>query len=292
MKNSKEYSEKVNKLFRKLKKGGVKVEQIDYEEPVDSLIYATIGENTTKSEARKALRRAQDYFVDMNELRVSRNDEIEEVLGGKGEEFSNTAIRLRTLLNNIFNKYNSLTLKALKKEGKRPAKEALEKIEGVSSYAVNYCMLLSLGGHAIPLTSKMLVYLRGNDLVHPDATEQEIEGFLARLIPANKGYEFYYLLRLASDKYKPRKVRKKSAASQEKPKVSKSDTKRAAKKKKKTKTKKTTKKPSAKKSTKKKKTTRSASKSRSGKTKKTTKKRTTKKKTSKKKVTKRRTKKK
>jgi len=213
MKNSKEYSEKVDKLFRKLKKDGVKIEIIEYEEPVDSLIYATVGENTTKTEARKALRRINEYFVDYNELRVSRTDEIEEVLGGKGKEFAFTANRLRMLLNNIFNKYNSLSLKSLKKEGKRPAKEALEKIEGVSNYAVSYCMLLSLGGHAIPLTSKMLAYLRGNDLVHPDATEQEIEGFLARLIPANRGYEFYYLLRVASDKYKPKKSKKKASSS-------------------------------------------------------------------------------
>ena len=215
--------------------------------------------------------------------------EIEEVLGSKGEEYANTASRLRLLLNSIFNKYNVLSLKSLKKEGKRPAKEALEKIEGVSSYALSYCMLLSLGGHAIPLTSKMLTYLRCNELVHPDATDHEIEGFLARLIPANKGYEFYYLLRIASDKYKPKKVKKKMLASSKKPKVSNSGIKSSSAGK--TRKKKATKKKVVKKSSAKKQTAPSAKKSKSG-AKRTTKKRTTKKKSSKKKVTKRRARKK
>ena len=88
MKNSKEYSGKVDKLFRKLKKGGVKIEMIEYEEPVDSLIYATVGETTTKTEARKAVRRINEYFVDHNELRVSRIDEIEEIFSGRRKGMS------------------------------------------------------------------------------------------------------------------------------------------------------------------------------------------------------------
>ena len=86
-------------------------------------------------------------------------------------------------------------LEALKKIGKRQAKKILGQMEGVSNFAVNYCMLTSLGGHAIPLTARMTEYLRSNELVHPEADEQEIEGFLARQITAANGYEFYALLR-------------------------------------------------------------------------------------------------
>ena len=74
-------------------------------------------------------------------------------------------------------------------------------------------MVTSLGGHAIPLTAKMLIYLRGESLVHPNADEQEIEGFLARQIPAKNGYEFYSYLRKESESYKPKaekKVKEKS----------------------------------------------------------------------------------
>jgi len=45
----------------------------------------------------------------------------------------------------------------------------------------------------------MLEYLRKSELVHPEADEQEIEGFLAKQIAAKDGYEFYWLLRRESE---------------------------------------------------------------------------------------------
>ena len=72
-------------------------------------------------------------------------------------------------------------------------------MDGTSPFAVNYCMLTSLQGHAIPLTKKMIEYLRSNQLVHVDADEQQIEGFLARQISAENAYEFYALLRRHSE---------------------------------------------------------------------------------------------
>jgi hypothetical protein len=101
-----------------------------------------------------------------------------------------------------------VNLEALKKIGKRPAKQALEKIEGLHRFAVDYCMLVSLRAHAIPLTDKMLEYLRGNELVDPDADEQQIAGFLTKQIPAKNGYDFYARLRQESDKYKGPKKKK------------------------------------------------------------------------------------
>ena len=89
--------------------------------------------------------------------------------------------------------------------GKRPAKGALEKIRGLNKFAIDYCMLTSLGGHAIPLTSAMTDYLKGEGLVDEDAEEDDIGGFLSRQISAQNGYLFYSLLRSESEKYKPKK---------------------------------------------------------------------------------------
>jgi hypothetical protein len=77
----------------------------------------------------------------------------------------------------------------------------------------------------------MIEYLRSNQLVHPDADEQQIEGFLAKQISAKEGYEFYALLRRESEVGSSKKKRK---------------TKKVTKKKTKTKTRKKTKKKLAK----------------------------------------------
>jgi len=199
MKNGKEYSKKVQKLYRSLKSKYPAVQKIIYDEPVDALVYAIINAELSEAAAQSAIKRLADYFVDWNDLRISRAEEIIEALGPEVSAARDIASALTTALKAVFSKYNMVSLKALYKMSKRPAKGFLEKIEGTNRFAVDYCMLTSLHGHAIPLTKKMVEYLRSNELVHAEANEEEIEGFLARQISAENAYEFYSLLRRESE---------------------------------------------------------------------------------------------
>lgn len=210
MKNSKDYSKKVLKLYRSLKNKHPNVQNVVYEEPVDALVYGVISEHMGAKKAKSALKRFDDYFVDLNDLRVSRSDDIVEMIGKDTPAMHELAGTLTKALRCVFNEHHKVSLETLKRIGKRPAKSALEKIDGVSKFVVDYCMLTALGGHAIPLTSSMVDYLRDNELVYPDATEQEIGGFLTKQIPAKNGYEFYELLRNKSESYAKKKRRKKN----------------------------------------------------------------------------------
>ena len=210
MKNSKEYSKKVHELYRRLKAKYPKAKKIIYDEPADALVYAIVGENMSEPATESAIRKFCDYFIDLNDLRVSRAEEIVEVLGKDTPVTKDIALTITMALRAVFGKYNSVSLKALKKIGKRPAKQILEKMDGVSRFAVNYLLLTSLHGHAIPLTKRMIEYVRSNKLVHADADEQQIEGFLAKQIPAESAYEFYALLRRQSESR--RSGRKKKTA--------------------------------------------------------------------------------
>lgn len=215
MKNSKEYANKIQKLYHSLARKYPKVPKVNHEEVERAIVYAIIGENFSDSATESVMKRMTDYFVDLNDLRVSRTDEIVEMLGENTSVARDMAAKINKALNGIFNLYHKVSLEALKKMGKRPAKQILEKIDGIDRFVVDYCMITSLGGHAIPLTKKMLEYLRNNELVQPGADEQEIGGFLAKQIPARSGYEFYSLLRRESEteeavgKKKVRATRKK-----------------------------------------------------------------------------------
>jgi len=208
MKNSKEYSKKVHKLYRSLKRKYPKVQKVTYDEPVDALVYAIISAEFSEAATQSAIKKFTDYFVDWNDLRVSRAEEIVELLGADTSVTRDIASALTNALRAVFEKYNRASLEALKKTSKRPAKQALQKIDGTTAFVVNYCMLTSLQGHAIPLTKKMIEYLRSNELVHPEADEQEIEGFLARQISAENAYEFYALLRRRSEAHGARRKKK------------------------------------------------------------------------------------
>jgi endonuclease III len=230
MKNSKEYSKKIRELYRSLKAKHPKVNKVTYDEPADAVVYAIVAENMNGPATESAIKRFADYFIDLNDLRVSQVEEILEVLGEDTPATKVIASNLTKALKAVFDQYNSVSLETLKKIGKRPARQALEKMDGISRFVVNYCMLASLQSHAIPLTKRMIEYLRNNQLVEPDADEQQIEGFLAKQISAENAYEFYVLLRRQSDsrktkkKKKPvRKVKAKKATKTNKEKITKQE---------------------------------------------------------------------
>ena len=199
MKNSKDYSRKVQKLYRTLKNKHPKPTRVSYEEPLDALVYAVISENMTEAETQSAMKRMTQNFVDLNDLRVSLTMEILEMLGANNPVMKNTASILLGVLKSVFKEYNTVSLEPLKKIGKRPARDVLEKIPGTNKFVIDYCMLTSLRAHAIPITKRMVEYLKTNQLVHPESDEQDIEGFLARQISADSAYEFYALLRHESE---------------------------------------------------------------------------------------------
>ena len=211
MKDSRTYGQKIGKLFRSLKQKYAKVKKIDFDEPAYALVYAIVSERTRVSKAKTIVKRIEKHFVGLNDLRVSRTEEILDILGASSEDTRKTASMLTQVLNSIYNRYNMVSLASLKEVGKRQARKQLEKLDGLSSFAVNYCFLTALRGHSIPLTQKMIGYLKAGELVHPDATDDEISGFLERQITAANAYEFYSLLRQESEKAKSSKPARKEA---------------------------------------------------------------------------------
>jgi len=205
MKNSKEYSKKLQQLYRSLKPKFPKVEKVVHNEPVDALVYAIISENTSETAAQSARKKIAEHFVDLNDLRTSPPKEITEALGESTPATRAASASIIKALRFVFDEYHKLSMETLKKIGKRPAREVLEKIDGVSRFVVDYCMLTALQGHAIPLTPTMIEYLKNNKLVHPDASHEEIEGFLAKQTPAENAYTFYALLRQQSESGKKRR---------------------------------------------------------------------------------------
>lgn len=208
MKNSKEYSKKVQKLYRALKRKYPKPQKVLYDNPLDAIVYAVVAESVDEATTKSAMKGFTDRFVDWNDLRVSHPDEIIEAFGPDNPAAEDIASKLIEILRAIFQKYNTIDLEALKKMSKRPARQALEKIENITRFTVDYCMLTSLQGHAIPLTATMIEYLKGNELIHPDADQQEIEGFLSRQISAANGYRFYAFLRAESESVKSKAGKK------------------------------------------------------------------------------------
>ncbi|GAG49256.1 unnamed protein product, partial [marine sediment metagenome] len=93
-------------------------------------------ENMSETAAESASKRFTNYFIDLNELRVSQAEEIVKILGEDTTATMDTASTLTRALKAVFDAYNTVSLSALKKIGKRPAKQVLEKMDAVSHFAV------------------------------------------------------------------------------------------------------------------------------------------------------------
>ena len=212
MKDSKKYSPKITKLYGSLKRKGEKHPMPQYADPIDAVVYALVSEQVTEPVSDRIYKRMMKHFVNLNDLRVSRREEILDVFGDSFEAADITAASLTRVLNAIFDKQNTVNLAMLNHDGKRQAHKELSEIEGITPFAVSYCFLTAMGGHAIPLNAAMLQYLREGQLVHPGATDAEIAGFLERQIAAAGAYDFYVLLRQEAEQTKPDSGTKASAA--------------------------------------------------------------------------------
>lgn len=235
MKNSRDYSKKVQALYRALSRKNAKVQKVSDEPVTDAIVYAIVSSEMNEKSAGSAVKRLADHFVDWNDLRVSWTDEIVDALHKDTQATKRIASALVQVLDSIFNQHHKVNLDDLKNIGKRPARQTLEKIEGISRFVVDYAVLTSLNGHAIPLTEGMLEYLRNNELVDPNADDQQIGGFLAKQIPAKNGYSFYAFLRHESEtsrSTKKKKKKKKAKAATKKKTKTATKTKKKAKKKK------------------------------------------------------------
>ncbi len=228
MKNSKQYSQKIQKFYNSLKRKHGKVKPLHWAEPTEALIYAALSEQMLDSQASSVFKKLANHFVDWNDLRVARVEEIVEKLGKDNEKTKHLSHVITSSLYSVFNRHNVVSLKLLTDMGKRQAKQYLEKIDSVTKFMVNYITLTALQGHAIPLTEKMIDYLKKNELIHPDAQEEDIAGFLERKIPSAKAYEFYVLLRRESESAK--KTAAKKVAKKSIPKKASKKTKKATKK--------------------------------------------------------------
>jgi endonuclease III len=210
MKDSSKYAAEIQKFYRSLKRRYPKVKKLEYENIVESLVHGAVLEYVSESVVQSAFRKFGNHFVDFNDMRVSRGEEVVEMLGEDSEAAHKAGASVIRILAGIFRKYNNVDLSPLRKTGKRQARVILEKLDGTSTFCVDYCMLTALRGHAVPLTETMVKYLRDNGLVHPEAELSDIAGFLTRQISATNAYEFYALLRREIESKKGGAIRKKT----------------------------------------------------------------------------------
>jgi len=211
VKDSKEYSKKVASFFKKYR-GKTVLKPFESEDKVDSLVYAVLYEHLKTEDVNAFVTLMRSHFVDWNDLRVSRLEEIVDVLSQSPlpvDQKKKVSQQLVTCLNSVFTKYDRISFEDIEELGKRQAYQELETLSAFTPFVINFLMLNFKGSHSLPLNSMMIDYAKKEGLVHPDSTYQEVSSFLERQVPVDDIYNFYLILRQMAESPELAQIEKK-----------------------------------------------------------------------------------
>lgn len=198
--NSSESAAPLKRLCNRLKRQYGALADISAGDTTMEMLLACLASRTTESQAHTALNRLKHTFVDLNEMRVARIEDVAEVLGKNFPQAREAAVQMVGLLREIYDLRDSLDLNELIDLGKREAKTFLQNLQRTSEYMVARVMLNSLDAHAFPVDEQLMAMLRSEGLIDEKATPAEVQTFMERQIPARQIKKTFALLtRYASD---------------------------------------------------------------------------------------------
>jgi endonuclease-3 len=160
---------------------------------LEQLLYACCLRSASHEAADEAFAKLQQAYYDWNEVRVTTISELAEVMSCLPRA-AETASRLKRTLQSVFEAHYSFDLEGLKKENIGKAIKQLERLPGVSAFALAFVTQNGLNGHAIAVSDEALEVLRILGIVTDDeAGKKKVPG-LERAVAKNRGVEFGSLL--------------------------------------------------------------------------------------------------
>jgi endonuclease III len=204
MKNATKHADDLKHLYKRLLRDG-KPAAIEPMEPLDALVRGAMSYDVSDTRAQEAMRAIGKEFVDLNELRVATDLEIQELLGQRYPAIEQRVAMITQALNNIFEREHTMSLNRLKTVSKREARQFLRELPEIHPFVEAYVMLMSLEGHAFPVDDAIVAVLRENEIVEENTALDESQRFVEHHLKAEEAYEFYALVRVASQDGNKRK---------------------------------------------------------------------------------------
>lgn len=179
MKNAAAHAKKLQTILNKHKVANPPEEMTD---PLEQLVYSFLLWETTRKQADTAYGKLKKAFLDHNELRVSDPAEIVEAIGKRYSRAEERAVRLRDAMHSIYLNEHEVTLKPLQDKPKRQARQYLAALEGINPFVVGRVVLLTLGGHAMPVDEALARRLVRDEAADPDASLEEVQAYLEKQV--------------------------------------------------------------------------------------------------------------
>jgi len=168
-------------------------------EPIRQLVYSFLLWDCTTNRADNAFKRIEETYVDMNDLRVSRAEEIMDVLGKTYPDAEERVARIKASLRDIYLREHTVSLVAVREGGKREARKYVDSLDGMHPFVSARVCLLGMDCHAVPVEERLLNKLIKAGVFEPETPLDKASGTIERHVKASEGLETYLVLQAYSE---------------------------------------------------------------------------------------------
>lgn len=160
-------------------------------DPINEFVWSLLLWDAPRTKANRALERVNHHVVDYNELRISLPDEVQEVLGTRYPRCSERSFIIQKSLYSVFHSQNAVSLNGLISMPKRDARKLLDSFDSTPPFASARVMLLSLGGHAIPIDDRMHERLIAEKVIDEEVGLAKTISMFERIVKAGDGQNIH-----------------------------------------------------------------------------------------------------
>lgn len=160
----------------------------------ETLLFSACLEDVDYATAEAAYNRMLEKFFDLNEIRVSSVQEIEQALRDI-HDANWKALRVREVLQFVFEKYYAFDLEVLKRKTQDAANKELMTIPHLSTFMRDYTVQHGLGAHVLPIDGTMARVLKWMNLSQIGETEEQAADSIKSGLKKSEGPLFCYLLK-------------------------------------------------------------------------------------------------
>jgi endonuclease-3 len=159
-------------------------------DPLDVLIETILSQSTTNVNSRRAFESLKRRFPSWDRVRRARVSSIEAAIktGGLARQKS---VRIKKILNEIYDRLGSLDLSLLGSAPLEEAKEFLSSFKGVGPKTVACTLLFSCDRPVFPIDTHIFRIGRRLGLIPEKCSDEDAHTLMAELIPRERYYEVH-----------------------------------------------------------------------------------------------------
>jgi endonuclease-3 len=156
--------------------------------PLDVLIETILSQSTTNTNSRRAFESLKRRFPDWERARRACASSIEEAIrsGGLARQKS---VRIKRLLNDLFERRGSLDLSFLCRAPLEEAREFLASFKGVGPKTAACTLLFACRRPVFPIDTHIFRIARRLALIPERCSDEEAHRLMEELLPADRYYE-------------------------------------------------------------------------------------------------------